>query len=147
MKQKQRKLLWSLFALYVIALVFLLLFRTPRSEYSYNLLPLKTIQEYLIVLSRSDSAGHALWPYALANILGNTLLLVPLGVFLPLLFRWQRIFPIFLLTALIMICLVELLQYYTQLGALDVDDLILNLFGASLGWLGWKIWPRSPEET
>ena len=37
---------------------------------------------------------------------------------------------------------VELLQLWTRRGALDVDDLILNVPGACLGWTAWRLWPK-----
>ena len=40
----------------------------------------------------------------------------------------------FLLTVSVTIIIVELLQYASALGSLDVDDLLLNMLGASLGF-------------
>ena len=44
-----------------------------------------------------------------------------------------------MLTAALCIAFVELLQLLTRRGALDVDDLLLNLPGAILGWLLWRL--------
>ena len=38
-----------------------------------------------------------------------------------------------------MIVIVELLQYATGLGSLDIDDYILNIFGTLIGYIVWKI--------
>lgn len=142
MGKKTKTLVWYLFGLYVAALLLLLLQRTPMPEYRYNLLPFKTIGDYFRVLRRSDPTGIFYRPYALKNFLGNILAFIPLGVFLPLLFQRQRKFLLFLLTVMTLVCAVELLQLATQLGSLDVDDLILNVPGACLGWLVWRLWNR-----
>ena len=40
-----------------------------------------------------------------------------------------------------LILCVELLQLATMLGSCDIDDLILNVIGASLGFFLWKHTP------
>ena len=142
MKEKRDSWLWLLFGAYLLVLLVLLFHRTPHEGHPYNLLPLKTIRDYFTVLGRDDPVGVALRPYALVNFVGNILAFVPLGVFLPLLFRRQRNLLLFLLTVAAVICLVELGQMATRRGALDIDDLILNLPGACLGWLSWRLWPK-----
>lgn len=67
------------------------------------------------------------------NSLLNILLFVPLGFFLPVL--WKRFRP-FLLTTLFGLCFslfIELLQLFT-LRATDVNDLMTNTVGTILGW-------------
>ena len=143
MKKSTRRLCLLLFALYALLLLLLLLFqRTPRSGHSYNLVPLRTIRGYWLVLSREIDGGLPLLRYAVTNFAGNLLAFLPLGFFLPLLFSRQRRFPLFLLTAVGIIVLVELLQLLSRRGALDVDDLLLNLPGACLGWLIWALASR-----
>lgn len=137
MKEKHSALFWFALTAYVLILLLLLFNRSPQMGRPYNLRPLKTIRDYCIVLGRDDPSGLALRPYAVFNFAGNLLAFVPLGLFLPILFRRQRSFLLFLLTSAVGICLIELLQYATRRGALDIDDLILNLPGAVLGWLLW----------
>lgn len=67
------------------------------------------------------------------NSLLNVLLFVPLGFFLPVL--WKR-FRSFLWTALFGLCFslsIELLQLFT-FRATDVNDLMTNTVGTILGW-------------
>ena len=59
---------------------------------------------------------------------------VPLGVFLPLLMRKLRRFWRFLLVCALTIALVETAQALLLVGSADVDDLILNLCGVSIGF-------------
>lgn len=138
MRKNTRALLWSLFALYGLCLALLLFQRRLQPEQSFNLIPLRTIRGYLLILGRDDAAAASLLPYAVTNFMGNVLAFLPLGIFLPLLFPRQRSFLRFLLTAALAISLVELLQLLSRRGALDVDDLLLNLPGACLGWLLWR---------
>lgn len=139
MKEKPKSVLWAVFACYLLILVLLLFGRTQHAGHPYNLFPLKTIRDYFIVLGRDDPVGIALRPYALINFVGNLLAFLPLGLFLPLLFSRQRSFGCFLLTVTAAICLIEVLQFASRRGALDIDDLLLNLPGALLGWLCWKM--------
>lgn len=144
MKKASRLALWSLFALYGLCLVLLLFQRSMQRSPSFNLIPLRTIRGYFLILARDDAAAESFRSYAVTNFLGNLLAFLPLGIFLPLLFRKQRRLRLFLPTAAACIALVELLQMLTRRGALDVDDLLLNLPGACLGWLLWK---RSLRKT
>lgn len=138
MKKTMKRLCWLLFGIYLLALLLLLFHRFPLDGPSYNLVPLRTIRAYFTVLGREDPAGLALRSYAVTNFVGNLLAFLPMGLFLPMLFRRQRRFWGFLLTVTALICLVELLQLLTRRGAMDLDDLLLNLPGACLGWLAWK---------
>ena len=138
MRKTSRLVLWSLFALYGLCLALLLFQRRLQPAQSFNLIPLRTIRGYFLILGRDDAAAESFRPYAVTNFLGNLLAFLPLGLFLPLLFRKQRSFRFFLPTAFAVIALMELLQLLTKRGALDVDDLLLNLPGACLGWLLWR---------
>lgn len=143
---KQNRRFWLLlFGAYLLALLLLLFRRTPVEHPGINLLPLHTIRDYFLVLRREDPVGLALRPYAVLNFAGNLLAFLPLGAFFPLLFRRQRRFFPFLFTAAGSICAVELLQYFTRRGSLDVDDLLLNLPGACVGWLLWKLGNRKQK--
>ena len=124
-----------LFGLYVLGMLVLLFHRAPREGYHYNLIPFAIIRDYFTVMAYREPETLGLQLYGWVNFLGNLLAFFPLGLFLPLLFRRQQSFPVFLLTVTLTVCLVELLQLLTHRGALDVDDLILNLPGACLGWL------------
>ena len=71
---------------------------------------------------------------ALINLLGNVVMFVPLGLFLPLIFTKLRKLWRTLFTVTLLIAVVEIAQLFTLLGSCDVDDLILNLLGAALGY-------------
>ena len=69
------------------------------------------------------------------------LLFAPFGFFLPRLHaRWQKPFA-FLVLVSVFIYIVEGLQFVTLSGAFDMDDAMLNILGA---WLGF-LFLRKPE--
>lgn len=131
-----------LFVFYAVVLLWLLFDRTPgwgnadtyaevlRSN--MNLVPFHTIGNYWTVVKRMDFSP--IFYHCVINLVGNILLFIPLGYFLPRLWPALRNFFLFLLTCVLSVTLVELLQLVTLLGSLDVDDLILNLFGMSIGY-------------
>ncbi len=143
-----RALRWNLvvwLALYVILLCTLTLFDETFSRgglrlvawnrerldqylrYSFNPAPFATIWPYVAGFAKGELA-----PYIFVyNILGNIAALMPFGFFLPLLFGRQERFGWFLLTMVGIVAVIELLQFATLSGSCDIDDLILNVLGAS----------------
>ena len=105
-------------------------------NYNLNIVPLKTIKMYLAMLRRTTN--QYLFVHALVNLAGNVILFVPLGFFLPNIWEKKRSPITVLLIVTIVIVLVELVQYVTLLGSCDVDDLLLNLLGAMVGYIIWR---------
>lgn len=67
------------------------------------------------------------------NLLGNLLWFAPLGLFIPILFGKRiRSFRSFLITMIMILLLVEILQFLTMRGFFDIDDILLNLAGACI---------------
>ena len=97
-----------------------------------NLVPFRVIKNYLRIFTRP--ANRIFLPYALTNFLGNILLFIPLGFFPPVLKPRLRKFWKTLLLVLGIMVTVEILQMLLLVGTCDVDDLILNAFGASIGY-------------
>lgn len=95
-----------------------------------NFVPFRTIGEYLAAL-RNGSMNRSI---PIQNLLGNLLLFLPMGVYLPLLFAGMRSFRRTIVTILGVLMGIELLQMFTRLGSFDIDDLILNMAGAMLGY-------------
>ena len=130
----RRRVFWAILLYYVAILSVLLffggLFHLDRVwGGAVNLEPLHTISRFLRHYRRTGSLS------SLSNLLGNVVILVPLGVLLPVMFRPMRRFWIFLpFTALVAVG-VEYLQWLTRSGIADVDDSILNFFGAAVGYV------------
>lgn len=129
------------FCLYCLAMLALLFWRQPpQGPGSYwekalgllNPVPFETICRYIGLLGHSNPN---LVRNAVINLVGNVILFVPIGVFLPRVFpktgRWWKV----LLITLGAITLIELTQMLTLLGTCDVDDVTLNVLGAMVGYL------------
>lgn len=127
---------WA-FRIYVLALAILLFVRPwremPEDYLHYlrlhsNLQPLHTIMLYFNLILHDF--GLFLRIVALVNLLGNVLIFVPMGHFLagrhPL---WRG-----LLIGILVLLLIELTQWLTLTGSLDIDDILLNLTGIVVGY-------------
>ena len=139
MGSKFRK--YILFMLYCAAMLWLLLARTPNEagvpfpvylQTHFNPVPFRTIRRFSRLLR------PPMRPYlvriALRNLLGNIVLFVPLGYFLPEICESLRKFWLTFLSVAVIITTIELAQLFCMVGTCDIDDLLLNLLGASLGY-------------
>ena len=94
-----------------------------------NLEPFHTIRLFFKVLGQPAYNSAAV-----VNLGGNVILFIPLGFFLPRVFPKLQKFWKTLLATILMITAVELAQLFSLLGSCDIDDLILNVLGSSLGY-------------
>lgn len=132
-EQKARRICAGLFLIYMLVMVYLLfLQRTPSAEAAYNLHPLHTIRHQLRLL-----AGGAFVRFAYVNLVGNVIMFLPLGL-LPGIWKRQRKPGWYALTTALGIAAVEAAQYLTRLGSADIDDWILNMVGALMGFEFWR---------
>ena len=102
-----------------------------------NLEPFATIGRYWALLHKTNN--QQLLRHAVINLAGNVIMFIPLGIFLPGIWRRFRGFFLTFFAVLLLIVAVELVQYATKLGTCDIDDLILNMIGFCLGYLFYKI--------
>jgi len=76
------------------------------------------------------------------QILGNFVMLLPLGIYLPLIYtRFRKAYNFFVV---LLICFlasvgIELLQLATSYRSTDVDDVILNTVGGGVGFLIYQL--------
>lgn len=68
----------------------------------------------------------------------NIILFVPLGLFLPLLYRKYNRISSVALTSLLFSLSIEIVQMFGR-GSTDINDLITNTVGASLGYFIYKL--------
>lgn len=118
-----------LLVLYLVLLLWLTLrpgYRMPAE--SINLVPLRSIMHGI-------TRGG---PLFVINILGNIAAFMPLGT---LLWRWRRVPIVPMLCAAALLSLtIELLQWSIARRVSDIDDLLLNVLGAALGYLlAWRL--------
>ena len=129
-----KTVLFILFVIYCAALAFVLLFpNLHRHGYGsrlYNLIPFATITELIGRLIEGTINADIV----VRNIGVNILLFVPMGAFLPVLFKKLRKFRWVILVCFSETVAAELLQLIFILGSFDVDDIILNTAGAAAGY-------------
>ena len=138
--------LYIFFGLYLILLITLTLFDSLwlRNGFNFsgfdniqdriNLVPFKTIMTFVKEFDSMYSTSQIM-----LNLFGNVCAFMPMALFLPLLFKRQNKVSQFVITLTLMILGIEFLQLITGSGRFDIDDLILNLFGAVLVYLLFKI--------
>lgn len=103
-----------------------------------NLIPFHTIATYL------DNLGSEFW---MRNALGNLALLLPVGLLAPLaipsLDRWWRV----ALLALLISTAIELTQLAVPDRSADIDDVIVNVAGALLGFVTLSVVRRFQNDA
>lgn len=98
-----------------------------------NLIPLHTLRGMFYLLKKQPNPY--LVSFAYVNLFGNIAAFVPLGLLLPCLWKPMRSIGYFLLCTVFLIIAVELIQLFSLRGSCDIDDLILNVIGALIGYL------------
>ena len=105
-----------------------------RSDFRYyiknyfNMIPFKTIGSFI----NGYVKGYINTYTFTYNIFGNVAAFMPFAFFLPLIFKRQQSFPVFVITMIGIVMGIEILQFVTFSGSCDIDDLILNVTGAGL---------------
>ncbi len=95
-----------------------------------NFVPFKTVFNYIQKLLQSRINADTV----IKNLVGNLIVLFPMGCFLPCLFRPFRRFRHVLLLCFGVVLTVELLQPALKIGFFDIDDFIFNIGGACMGF-------------
>jgi len=102
-------------------------------EGSANLLPFKTILPYLL--------GEKGFIIAGMNLIGNIVLLLPIGFLVPFVFRnmlWKKIIAVAVATGFV----IEGMQALLHVGIFDIDDIILNGLGVIAGYWAFTIFEK-----
>jgi glycopeptide antibiotics resistance protein len=76
------------------------------------------------------------------QILGNFVMLLPLGIYLPVIYkRLRKVYDFFvvLLICFLVSVVIELLQLATSYRSADIDDVILNTLGGGAGFLIYQL--------
>ncbi|WP_223068135.1 VanZ family protein [Paenibacillus caui] len=114
--------------IYAVIMLKLLIFRgRAYGFHAYNLVPFKTINSLLM---QKQHYNFTMW---YRNLFGNIVLFIPLGIYFPLWkSRFWHTWKLAIAVALLIFA-VECIQLLSAVGSFDVDDIILNTFGALLG--------------
>lgn len=136
--------LWIFFILYCILLITLTLFdpmwgrngfnvfNWTKEEFEYyvlgsvNLIPFKTITGYIKDIFTSLLSTSNIF----FNLFGNVVCLMPLALFIPILFKKVNNTKRFLISIICVTFGIEIVQFITFTGSCDIDDVILNTLGA-----------------
>ena len=103
-----------------------------RTGRRIRLRPFQTIWPQLCALPRRHEA---------TQLLGNTLLFIPWGFFLPLLWPRFRTLRRMLCMALLLTLTIESTQLFIN-RYVEIDDVLLNFLGSMLGAGSWKLLHR-----
>ncbi|MDF2892232.1 MAG: glycopeptide antibiotics resistance protein [Clostridia bacterium] len=107
-------------------------YRGQMTSLSYNLVPMKTISNYLL---HSGRISFDIWIY---NLAGNVAAFMPLGFLLPLSFKGFSGGKT-MAASFTLILSAEVLQLVSRRGVFDVDDLLLNMLGTMIGYCIYKL--------
>ena len=133
------------FVFYLIALA-VLLFLGSRGfiwsgltmiEYiknSSNFVPFKTISTYI----KAFFDGSMNIEIPIKNLFGNLLMFLPAGIYLPYYIRKINKISVFIIAMSIVLVVIEVVQVVARRGSFDIDDYILNMLGALIGFGIWK---------
>ncbi|MBQ9784568.1 MAG: VanZ family protein [Clostridia bacterium] len=148
-RQIYMRLMWVFFGIYLyLILNFTLLDkglgRIERRQFDrdyylrwfVNFRPFQSIYEVYI---KGFIHGYVRGYYIFLNLLGNVVAFMPFAFFLPLFFRAQRRWFVFLPTMILVVAGIEALQFAFMVGSCDVDDLILNVGGTMILFFLLKI--------
>lgn len=132
MESKLRKLIFVGTILYAVLILYFLFFAFNRvdnatSQYGYTFM---LVPEAVPLQFPKLTFG---WIYDFGNIAA----FIPFGVVIPLLYRvrFGKFISLFILTILAL----ETLQSLTHLGSFDIDDVISNSLGATIGFIAYKV--------
>ncbi|MBU3142629.1 VanZ family protein [Clostridium sp. CF012] len=135
-----KKIKLTLLIIYTIAIIYFMFFGFSRHmgntlrEYRFSVIPTRIPLWYPKGLSLGIFKS---WIFSL----GNLLAFVPFGILIPMIFgnKYHKFIFIFLIS----IFSLEILQMITYLGSFDIEDIIVNSLGATIGFLSYKIGNKS----
>ena len=94
-----------------------------------QLVPTKMIFEFLQLVFNSSTNDTVRMLSAL-NLVGNIAMFIPFGLF------WGRKrLGNFVIWAIVFTAVIEVIQLFTLKGSFDIDDILLNVFGAIIGYI------------
>lgn len=115
---------YNLLMIMYLLLLYQMLLSTENATSGINIIPFKEMTRYAI--------GSKLFFY---NVIGNIILFIPFGYFISDKLKAKKTTHIIIISSIISLT-AELIQY--KIGrAFDIDDVILNVTGAIIGFIGY----------
>lgn len=145
---QKKKRIRLVFFIYLLIVIKLIIFKYPWSQ-------MKAIAdswEKSVILEGLDTANFTLfktirmyidYSYKLnsfENLVGNIVVFIPFGFLFPYVIKGGRNFLVMLFHAFLLVLGIEVFQLFSAFGAFDVDDILLNCFGAVMGYLFYLIY-------
>ena len=118
------RVIWTLFLAYILVVFHTTFFSREAGSR-------KTVSLILFETWGRSFHMHAMF-------IENIIMFIPFGVFLPTLFERIRNWRLCVLTGFLCSCSIEISQYITQRGYMQLDDVVTNTVGALLGWAVWR---------
>ena len=140
-----REVMSLMFKFYILMVIIVTFFPLVIGGYigkpSMNIVPVfNTIKDIYEVPIEMESYMVRFW---IKNILGNILLLLPLGIFIPMFFKRLRSFKSTVITCALVSLSIEVVQYismyFGNFRSCDIDDIILNTLGGMIGFIIYKV--------
>lgn len=142
----RRELLLLLFIIYLTSVLSLTLtpatlthFNNPN-QLRFNYVPFINI--YIDLGYMFNVPNQEVIEIVLENLLGNILLFMPMGIFVPLLFPKYAFIKRVLTICVLLSFSIELIQYlmnsFGTNRTADIDDVILNTFGGYVGFIIYR---------
>lgn len=135
------------FAIYILFVIKVIIFKYPMEQLraiadtwqkdvileglgTANFMPFRTIKMYIDYAYKLNSVE---------NLAGNVVVFMPLGFLLPLMSDELQKFSAVFLNVFTFVLGIEVFQLFSAFGAFDVDDILLNCVGASIGYGCYKV--------
>ncbi|MFD3258182.1 VanZ family protein [Paenibacillus lentus] len=128
-------LVWVIFISYSACLLFWMFRgfgRVTHTDFRFNYVPLRTILGFIVDLSSLNLLTTTI------NLAGNIGVFIPFGIILPYIFKGLRRYSLFTVYFITAIIILEIMQTVLRVGIGDIDDVILNYIGASIGFLLYR---------
>ncbi len=122
--ENRRVILMCMAIVYLFIVLDITLIDRTVGARRHMLQPLWEVRQML----RSQQYSH--WGM---QIVGNCILLLPMGIFLPAMSEWFHSVRRTTAAAFLFSSFIELTQYVTGRGLCELDDIIHNTFGAAVG--------------
>ena len=138
----KNNILGALLIIYLTAVASITLFPIPI-DYDYENNQLNNFIPFASIYSLISNGE-----YAVKNILGNIVMFIPFGIIITLLNYKKISFLKLIFIGLSMSVAIEFLQFLIgyfigyMYRSVDIDDVILNTFGAMIGFLAVKLIPK-----